>query len=66
MALGKQVEESLVEATGSLRNALSYAARQERPIVCKQIANLISEIDSISSFDGIMDKLEEFSNEKDV
>ena len=66
MALGKQVEESLSEATGSLRNALSYAARQERPIVCKQIANLISEIDSISSFDGIMDKLEEFSNEKDV
>ena len=65
MALGKQVEESLVEATGSLRNALSYAARQERPIVCKQIANLISEIDSIGSFDGILDKLEEFSNEKD-
>ncbi|AIX23919.1 hypothetical protein AAJ61_gp024 [Synechococcus phage ACG-2014j] len=66
MALGKQVEESLSEATGSLRNALSYAARAERPIVCKQIANLISEIDSIGSFDGILDKLEEFSNEKDV
>ena len=65
MALGKQVEESLSEATGSLRNALSYAARQERPIVCKQIANLITEIDSIGSFDGILDKLEEFSNEKD-
>ena len=66
MALGKQVEESLSEATGSLRNALSYAARAERPIVCKQIANLISEIDSIGSFDGILYKLEEFSNEKDV
>ena len=66
MAIGKQVEESLAEATGSLRNALSYAARAERPIVCKQIANLISEIDSIGSFDGIMDKLEEFSNEKDI
>ena len=65
MALGKQVEGSLAEATSSLRNALSYAARQERPIVCKQIANLISEIDSIGSFDGIMDKLEEISNEKD-
>ena len=65
MALGKQVEESLSEATSSLRNALSYAARQERPIVCTQIANLISEIDSIGSFDGIIDKLEEFSNEKD-
>jgi len=66
MALGKQVEESLTEASGSLRNALAFAARQERPIVCTQIANLISEIDRIGSFDGIMDKLEEFSNEKDV
>jgi hypothetical protein len=66
MALGKQVEESLTEATGSLRNALAYAARQERPIVCKQISNLIAEIDSIGSFDGILDKLEEFSNEKDI
>lgn len=65
MALGKQVEESLVEATSSLRNALSYAARQERPLVCKQIATLITEIESIGSFDNVMDKLEEFSNEKD-
>ena len=64
MALGKQVEESLAEASSSLRNALAFAARQERPIVCKQIADLITEIDGIGSFDGIMDKLEEFSNEK--
>jgi hypothetical protein len=66
MALGKQVEESLVEASSSLRNALSYAARQERPLVCKQIATLITEIESIGSFDDVMDKLEEFSNEKDI
>ena len=65
MALGKQVEESLSEATSSLRNALSYAARQERPLVCKQIATLITEIESIGSLDDVMDKLEEFSNEKD-
>tara|TARA_B100001142_G_scaffold59120_1_gene57980 strand:+ start:823 stop:1023 length:201 start_codon:yes stop_codon:yes gene_type:complete len=66
MALGKQVEESLAEATSSLRNALSYAARQERPLVCKQIATLITEIESIGSFDDVMDKLEEYSNEKDI
>ena len=66
MALGKQVEGSLAEATSSLRNALSYAARQERPLVCKQIATLITEIESIGSFDDVMDKLEEFSNEKDI
>lgn len=63
MALGKQVEESLQESALSLRNALSYAARQERPIVCKQIANMIMEIEGIGSFDTIMDKLEELKSE---
>ena len=66
MALGNQVQESLQEASASLRNALAFAARQERPIVCKQIANLISEIENIGSFDGIMDKLEEITNEENA
>jgi len=65
MALGKQVEESLQEASASLRNALAYAARQERPIVCTQIAKMINEIEHIGSFDGILDKLEEMSNDKE-
>lgn len=66
MALGKQVEESLKEAEASLRNALAFAARQERPIVCTTIAKLINEIDHIGSFDGMLDKLEEMTNEKNV
>ena len=66
MALGNKVNESLNEASSHLRNALAYAARGERPLVCKQIANLISEIDGISSFDGIMDTLEEYSNEENI
>ena len=66
MALGNQVQESLQEASASLRNALAFAARQERPIVCKQIADLISEIEHIGSFDGIMDKLEEITNEENA
>jgi hypothetical protein len=65
MALGKQVEESLKEAEASLRNALAFAARQERPVVCSQIAKIINEIDHIGSFDGIMDKLEEMTNDKE-
>ena len=44
MALGNQVNESLLEASASLRNALAFAARQERPIVCTQIARIINEI----------------------
>jgi hypothetical protein len=59
MALSKTVEDSLKEAESSLRNALAFAARGERPLVCSQIANLIKEIDQIQSFDGIFDMLEE-------
>lgn len=31
MALSESVEQSLKEAESSLRNALAYAARQEKP-----------------------------------
>jgi len=58
MALSQSVEESLKEAEASLRNALSYAARQERPMVCSVIADLISRIDSVMHTDALLDKLE--------
>ncbi len=57
MALSNSVQESLDEAAGSLRNALAFAARQERPLVCKTIANLLSEVESIGSFDELLDSL---------
>ena len=66
MALSKSVEESLKEAEASLRNALAYAARQERPVVCNTISELICRIDQIMSFDGIMDKLEELQQRNDT
>ena len=58
MALGLQVEESLKEATQNLRNALAFAARSERPMVCSVIADLISRIESVQNTDAILDKLE--------
>lgn len=58
MALGSQVKESLQEAESSLRNALAYAARQERPIVCSVIADIISRMESLQSTDSLLDKLE--------
>ena len=58
MALGKQVEESLKEAQESLRNALAFSARTERPMVCSVIADLISRIDTVMSADSLLDKLE--------
>jgi hypothetical protein len=59
MALSQSVEESLKEAEQSLRNALAYAARQERPIVCQTISKLIIEIEHTMTFDSLMDKLEQ-------
>jgi hypothetical protein len=58
MALSQSVEESLKEAEASLRNALAYAARQERSMVCSVIADLISRIDSVMHTDALLDKLE--------
>lgn len=58
MALSESVESSLREAEQSLRNALAYAARQERPMVCSVIADLISRIESVMTTDSLLDKLE--------
>lgn len=58
MALSQSVEESLKEAEASLRNALAYAARQERPMVCSVIADLIHRIETLQSTDSLLDKLE--------
>ena len=58
MALSQSVEESLKEAEQSLRNALAFAARQERPMVCSVISEIIARIDSMKSTDSILDKLE--------
>ena len=58
MALSQSVEESLKEAEGALRNARASAARQERPMVCSVIADMISRIESLQSTDAILDKLE--------
>jgi hypothetical protein len=56
--LTNQVKENLKEAEGSLRNALHWAAKNERPMVCSVIADLISRIESLQSTDAILDKLE--------
>tara|TARA_B100000085_G_scaffold249572_1_gene245323 strand:- start:153 stop:380 length:228 start_codon:yes stop_codon:yes gene_type:complete len=58
MALSQSVEESLKEAEQSLRNALAFAARQERPMVCGVIAEMIGRLESLKSTDSILDKLE--------
>jgi len=58
MALSQSIEDSLKEATQNLRNALAFAARTERPMVCSVIADLISRIESVQNTDAILDRLE--------
>jgi hypothetical protein len=58
MALSESVESSLKEAEASLRNALSYAARQERALVCKTISAMIGDIDQLMKIDELIDRLE--------
>jgi hypothetical protein len=58
MALSKSVEENLKDAEQSLRAALAFAARQERPMVCSVISDMISRIESVQNTDAILDKLE--------
>ena len=59
MALSKQVEESLRDAESNLRNALAYAARNEKPYVSKHITEMIITIDSVINLDSMFDRLEE-------
>lgn len=64
MALSKQVEESLKEAEGCLRNALAFSARNERPMVNCVISEMIRNIDSIIGIDELMDSLDEIKEKR--
>ena len=58
MALSQQVVESLEEAQSSLRNALAYAARNERPMVSKCISELMCDIDKLKTLDELFDTID--------
>ena len=58
MALSQQVEYSLREAQEALRNALSFAARSEKPYVSKHIADMLANIENLVDAIDIVEKLE--------
>ena len=63
MALSQQVESSLLEAQQSLRNALSFAARTEKPYIPKHIADMMSNIDNIIHVVPLLEQVEEGLND---
>ena len=58
MDLSEQVEESMREAEGHLRNALSFAARTEKPFIAKHISEMIHLIDELIHADAFFDKID--------
>ena len=58
MALSPSVQDALDEAQSHLRNALAYAARNERPLVCQSISKIMLELESIEKYDQLFDSLE--------
>ena len=63
MALSQQVESSLLEAQQNLRNALSFAARTEKPYIAKHIADMMSSIDNIIHVVPLLEQVEEGLND---
>ena len=64
MALSQQVEYSLRESQESLRNALSFAARSEKPYISKHISDMMMKIDCLCEVSTLIDAVEEYQ-EKD-
>ena len=60
MALSEPILESLSEAEGHIRNALSFAARSERSTTVKQLSSILSNIDGVKSTDDILDQISEY------
>lgn len=63
MPLSEQVESSLIEAQEDLRNALSFAARTEKPYISKHIADMLANIDNIIHVVPLLEAVEDGLND---
>ena len=59
MALSRQTLEHLLEAESHMRAAIKSAAVNEKPLVVKQLAQLLLDMEQCKKFDEIMDLLED-------
>jgi hypothetical protein len=56
--LSPKVKEELLEAQSHLRAALRDSAVNEKPYICKQIADILHAVETIEKTESLMDKLE--------
>jgi len=55
MALSEQTLDHLLEAEGSIRAAIKFAAVNEKPLVVTQVSKLLYDIESIKEFEKLQD-----------
>ena len=58
MALSEQTLEHLLEAESHLRAAIKSAAANEKPLVVKQLSQLLLDMEQCKKFEDLMDMLE--------
>ena len=56
--ISPKVKEELLEAQSHLRAALKNASVNEKPFVCKHIADILHSLDTLEHTEEILDKLE--------
>ena len=55
MALSEQTLDHLLEAEGSIRAAIKFAAVNEKPLVVTQVSKLLYDIESLKEFEKLQD-----------
>ena len=65
MTLTNSVEYSLREAQESLRNALVFSARNEKPYVSKHIADMLANIDNLIDTADVIEHLRELEQDQE-
>jgi len=58
MALSKQTLEHLCDAESHIRAAIKSAAVNEKPLVVKQLSEILMDMEQTKKFDAIMDILD--------
>tara|TARA_Y100000004_G_scaffold176288_1_gene216706 strand:+ start:212 stop:439 length:228 start_codon:yes stop_codon:yes gene_type:complete len=58
MALSKQTLDHLLEAESHIRAAIKSAAVNEKPLVVKQLSQLLMDMEQCKKFDEIMDLID--------
>jgi hypothetical protein len=59
VALSEQTLEHLLEAESHLRAAIKSAAANEKPLVVKQLSQLLLDMEQCKKFEDLMDMLED-------